>query len=455
MKDQHVLCIFPYRTSELSGFLPPIGLEHIAAAIEDLVESITIINMQFKDDASSFIKDTTSLICVSINWEDEKEEVCELINQLPSNILTVIGGRYATINAEEFFAACPNIDIIIRGDGEEIIRDIILGEPLEEITGISFRRDGKVIHNPNRLLDVVSNTIYPNRRLRRYTYRFKIADIELGYRIDLVSSSRGCPYSCKFCTFNMNPLGGKRNWSGRSAESVVKEIEEIEAELVLFTDDNFIVDMDRAGAIFDLIKKRGIKKKFALQCRIELASRPDVLQKMQDVGVTVIMVGIESPHDWILKQLDKRITQQGIRDAFKVFNRFDRIVFQGFFIIGNIGETEEEMKYISAFAREIGLNIIVISFLRYERFSHLKEIIDATNGYHIGQKGIIYSDRYPITKLYEIKKWIKNDFYSIHNRVKLAGKIIRIGGINQQVVFPFIRGCFDRLIYSVKSNFAW
>ena len=38
---------------------------------------------------------------------------------------------------------------------------------------------------------------------------------------------------------------------------------------------------------------------------------------------------------------------------------------------------------------------------------------------------------------------------------KLAGKIIRIGGINQQVVFPFIRGCFDRLIYSVKSNFAW
>ena len=454
MKHQHVLCIYPYR-KPLKGYdeyLPPIGLEYITAAIEDLVESIAIIDMRFEEDVLPFIKYTTSLICICINWEDEEEKVCELINQLPSHILTVVGGRYATINVEEFFEACPNIDIIVRGDGEEIMRDIALGKSLEEIAGISFRQDGKVIHNPYRYLDVVSDTIYPDRRLRRYTYKLSNHGYEFGHTIDLVASSRGCPYNCKFCTFNMNPYGGKRNWSGRSAESVVKEIEEIEADVVGFTDDNFGVDMERVSAICDLIKARGIKKKFAVQSRIEIASRPDVLQKMQDAGFVAILLGIESPHDWILKQLSKGTTQQRIRDAFKVFNRFGRILYHGFFIIGNIGETEEEMKYISAFAREIGLDAISLSILRYERYSPLKDIIDATDGYYIGTKGDIYSDQYPRAKLREIERWILKDFYRVHQVVKLARKMIRIGLINRQTVCSLTQASLDQLR---KKSMNW
>jgi len=438
------------------GYLPPIGLEHIAAAIEDVLASITIIDMRFEQDVSPFIKDNTSLICVSINWEDEEKEICELINQLPNHILTVVGGRYATINVEEFFAACPNIDIIARGDGEEIMRDIALGKPLEEIAGISFRRGGselcyeakrpfKIIHNRYRYLDVVSDSIYPNRRLRCYTYQLSNHGYEFGHAVDLVASSRGCPYNCKFCTFNMNPYGGKRNWSGRSAGSVVKEIEEIEADVVLFTDDNFGADMDRVGAICDLIKERGIKKRFAVQSRVEIASRPDVLQKMQDVGFVAILLGIESPQDWILKQLSKGTTQQKIRDALKVFNRFDRILYHGFFIIGNIGETEEEMKYISTFAREIGLDAISLMLLRCERYSPLKDIIDATDGYHIGPKGDVYSDQYPRAKLREIQDCILKDFYSMPQVAKLARKMIRIGLINRQMVFSFIQAGLDLL----------
>ena len=453
MKYQHVLCIYPYRKpSKEYGLTPPIGLENIATAIEDLVENITIIDMRFEKDVLPFIKDTTSLICISINWEDEKEEVCELINQLPPHILTVAGGRYATINVEEFFSRCPNIDIIVRGDGEEIMRDITLGKPLEEITGISFKRDGKVIHNPYRYLDVISDAIYPNRLLRRYTYRLSNHGYEFGHTVDLVTSSRGCPYNCKFCTFNMNPYGGKRNWSGRSAESVVKEIGEVEADVILFTDDNFSVDIYRVDRICDLIKERGIKKKFVVQSRVDIASHPDVLQKMQDVGFVAILLGIESPHDWILKQLNKRITQQEIRDAFQVFNRFDRILYHGFFIIGNIGETEEEMKCISTFAREIGVDGISLSTLRCELYSPLKDIIDATDGYHIDAEGDVYSDQYPRARLGEIEHWILKDFYSAFRMAKLARKMVRIGLINHQTVFSFIQAGLDQLKKKSKKR---
>lgn len=445
MKHQHVLCIYPYR-KPLKGYglMPPIGLEHIAAAIEDLVESITIIDMRFEEDVSSFIKDTTSLICVSINWQDEEEDICELINQLPPHILTVVGGRYATINVEEFFAACPNIDIIARGDGEEIMRDVAIGRPLEEIAGISFRRNGEIIHNTYRHLDVVSDTVYPNRRLRRYVYRLSSHGYDLGHTVDFVASSRGCPYNCKFCTFNMNPYGGKRNWSARSAESVVKEIGEIDADLVLFTDDNFSVDMERVGAICDLINERGIRKKFLVQSRIEIASRPDVLQKMEDAGFVALLLGIESPHDRILRQLNKGITQQQIRDAFQVFSQFDRILYHGFFIFGNIGETEEEMKYISTFAREIGVDAISLSILRCDRYSPLREIIDAADGYHIEPGGDIYSDQYSKSKLRGVQHWILRDFYSPLQVVGLARKMIQIGFVDRQTVFSFIRAGLDQ-----------
>ena len=60
MKYQHVLCTYPYRKpSKEYGLTPPIGLENIATAIEDLVENITIIDMRFEKDVLPFIEDTT------------------------------------------------------------------------------------------------------------------------------------------------------------------------------------------------------------------------------------------------------------------------------------------------------------------------------------------------------------------------------------------------------------
>ena len=94
-----------------------------------------------------------------------------------------------------------------------------------------------------------------------------------------------------------------------------------------------------------------------VQARIDVAKHRRLLDKAWQAGFRVFLIGIESPHDRILAQLQKGITQQQIREAFAVLTQYD-FHLHGYFIYGNIGETEEEMLYIPKFAKEIGLDSI-------------------------------------------------------------------------------------------------
>jgi len=171
---------------------------------------------------------------------------------------------------------------------------------------------------------------------------------------DMVLSARGCPFNCKFCTFSLNPLGQKRNYSARSVESVMQEIEEITADVIFFSDDNFFVDIKRAEKICDLIIARKIKKRFMAQARVEIAKYPALLEKMVKAGFKALQIGIESPHDHILSQLNKGFDSDTVRKSFAVLRKYP-IYYHGYFIYGNIGETEEEMLYIPKFAKRSGL----------------------------------------------------------------------------------------------------
>ena len=112
-----------------------------------------------------------------------------------------------------------------------------------------------------------------------------------------------------------------------------------------------------------------------------MARHPRVLDKAQKAGFKVFLIGVESPHDRILEQLQKGITQQQVRDAFAVLTQYD-FFLHGYFIYGNIGETEEEMLYIPKFAKEIKVDSITFQKLRIEKFSPLKEVVEPTPGYY-------------------------------------------------------------------------
>ncbi len=425
MLYKNALCVYPHQQgAPEKKYCPPIGLEYIATVLEDLVEKVTLIDMRFEPNLDDFIVNgNTDLVCLSVNWDYQHDATVNLIDRIPSHSKVVVGGRYATTRVEELFAAAPSIDIIVRGDGEEIIRDIALGLPVKDIPGISYREDGRIIHNKIRDLRSLDDAIYPNRKLRRVKYRLSYKNIDLGQGVDFISTSQGCPYHCKFCTFTNNPLGQKRNWSGRSASSVVEELKTIDAGFVFVVDDNFAADMKRVENICDLIIAEGIKKTFAVAVRLEIYEHPQILEKMFNAGFKILTIGIESAQDKTLRAMQKGFDTALAEKAFAEIRKV-KFFIHGYFIIGCIGENEAEMLEIAPFAKRLKLDTFNLSLLRTEKYSPLNELIANSGGYYVGQKNIVCSERYPLKALRNIRHRIGRSYYNLPTILRIAKKII-------------------------------
>lgn len=404
---------------------PPTGLEYVATSAKGLVDKITLLDLRYERDLSdtekllAFISSQIDILCVSVGWDRQFDEICQMLNRVPDNIPLVVGGYKATERVEELFKRCPTIDIIVRGEGEETIKEILKGSSLKDISGISYRENSKIVHNPNRPLPDVDTLVPPDRSLRHNEYSLalngiKIADINF----DSVLSARGCVFNCKFCTFSLNLLGQKRNYAARSVNSVINEIQGLKAGVILLSDDDFFADPKRAEEICDLIIERKIKKRFIAQTRLDIAKYPKLLEKMVKAGFKALLIGIESPHNWILKQLNKGFNQEVIRKSFVVLKRYP-IYYNGYFIYGNIGETEKEMLYIPQFAKEIGVDSITCNKLRIEKFSPLRELAEKTSGYHVTERGELYSDTYSHSALKKIGRRMKFSFYTPSRLVKI------------------------------------
>lgn len=440
MKFKHALALNPYANDfarSVKGLFPPTGLEYIASSMKDTVEKVTFIDLRYEKEyqdpevLSEFIRKEIDLLCIGIQWNSGFKDICEFISRLPHEVYTVMGGRKATEEVEYLFEHCPNIDMVVRGEGEEIIRQVASGVDKTEIHGLSFRENGNIVHNENQPLPDIKGIPYPDRSLRRHAYRFVKDGVLLSkLTFDTVLTTRGCPFSCKFCTFNLNPLGQKRNYTERSVESVIEELKEVEADVVLFSDDNFFTNPKRCERLCDLIVENGIKKTFVAQTRIDVAKHPKVLEKAVKAGFKLLLIGIESPHDRILEQFNKGITQQQIRDAFEVLTRYD-IYLHGYFIYGNVGETVEEMMYIPQFAKEIKVDSISFQKLRVEKFSPLKDLVDDTPGYYYTKVGgSVYSKENGRQELKKIRNRIRSKFYTIPHVFQMIRKTRRVGLIS-------------------------
>jgi len=448
----HALCVYPYLSDGFhAGFLPPLGLELIASVLEPSCRSLEILDLRKKPGHTfDFCRPKTDLVCFSINWKRDVEFIRGEIRSVPAGAFLLLGGRHVTENPEEWFASCPNIDAIVRGDGEEAVEELSRGNPLEGIMGLSFRKNGWIVHNANRTPGHLRNDILPARHLRIEPYQLGLEGVEAGIMIDMVSSSRGCPFNCNFCSFSRNPWGKKRPWSARSPESVADELAQIEAPVVAFADDLFTFDMDRVDRICDLILSRGIRKKYIVNARLEIAQRPEVLRKMEKAGFFMLMLGIESTQDKTLRSMKKGFDTSRIRDCFKVLSQ-SSMILNGYFILGNIGESVEEMLQIVPFSRELGLDSIAISILRSSPYSGLDELVAESPGYHIGHNGKIYSDHCSVKKLRDLHHRIYREFYTAGQLSRIARKGIRNGALK---FLPRVLPRLPRLAWSVTRNYA-
>jgi radical SAM superfamily enzyme YgiQ (UPF0313 family) len=427
---KHVLCVYPYRRVQRGvGFVPPLGLEYIAAVVAPFAGSLDLVDLRKEARRTrDFLRPETELVCFSVNWDCDAAFMRDEICSVPPRILTVLGGRHASEDPERWLTLCPNAAVVVRGDGEEIVEELCRGVPLESIAGISFRKDGRIVHNAARKLGPIRDDIMPLRRLRRQPYPVLLGGLNFGIEVELVSGSRGCPFNCTFCSFSRNPWGEKRPWSGRSPESVVEELAAIAAPLVIFVDDLFTCDMDRVERICDLILERGIRRKYVINARLEIARRPDVLRKMERAGFIGLLVGIESAQDKTLHSMRKGFDTAKIREYCAVLKDY-RMSLLGYFILGNIGETKQEMLQIGPFARELGLDAVIFSILQARPYSGLDELVAANPSYHIAKDGKVFSDELSVKELRQLRGRINREFYSAGQVLKILRKGVRYGGL--------------------------
>ena len=426
---RHVLCVYPYRRrgSSLTAF-PPLGLEYVAAALRPYTEQIDLVNFRHERTSSTqpFLRPETDLVCYSINWRKDLDRIRDDINALPPGVMTILGGRTATEDPRYWLDACPNVAAVVCGDGEVAIAEIAEGRPWSEITGLSRRGDdGQVVHTPPRANAPLDEDLLPARDLRRHPYYLTVKGVSTGITIDMVAGSRGCPFNCKFCNFSVNPWGVKRRWAPRSPRSIVGEIEQIDADVIFFVDDVFTHQPDRVAEICDLLIARRIRKHYIVNARLEIATRPDVIRKMEQAGFIALMIGVESTQDATLASMGKGFTVEQVRQGFEVLRQSKALV-NAYFIVGNIGETEEQMFSTAAFARSIGADLIHVSRLRNEPYSGLSELIEQTPGCHVDSHRFVYSDQYSSTYIAHLRKKIDRRFYSPLHVAAVVVNLLRI-----------------------------
>lgn len=421
--------VYPYRREvPMYSFFPPVGLEYVAAAASQVVPEVEVLDLRCERGPLRNL-DRFDALCVSINWKYEFEEVCRVVRSLPAGVPVIVGGRTATDRAKEILSNLPNVTAVVCGDGHDAIKELARGAVFGEIDGLAWRANGGIVENRGRGHCAIGGLRYPDRSLRRRPYRVQLEGRSFGLGFDVVMTSWGCPFKCKFCALRLDAYGRRRPWSARSPESVVEELRQVRSNWVGIIDENFFVDIRRVEKLCDLIVAEGIRKVIGVQARIDVSKYPSVLKKMWRAGFRILSIGVESAHDKTLEMLDKKTTVSRIREAFDAFRR-TRFMTNGYFIVGNIGETREEVLDILPFARSLGLDFMTLNILHMEENSGLAELVETTPGYSVAEDGTIFSGHLSKSDLRTIRKTMDAKFYSPSHVAGTFGKGISTGIID-------------------------
>jgi magnesium-protoporphyrin IX monomethyl ester (oxidative) cyclase len=337
----------------------PIGLEYIAASIEDIVDEVNIIDMELEQSPfHTFLDDLNpDLVAITMSATDHYEGLRIAKIAKEKGRTTVLGGYHPTAIPDELLSH-PQVDLIVRGEGEDTMKALVQEDSFNDVPGLSCKVDGKIVHNSDRpLIQDLDALPFPARHLRRHEYKDHIM-FEKDRETEVITMSRGCWGRCSFCCEPMMCRGHQRF---RSPENVMKELLEIvsfhkEKPLsILVTDPNFIGSPKRVDRLCDLLHQNKLDIRFSVLVRADSVVRnPELIKKMCENGILSYEMGIESPKAEDLKNIQKNITVEMQEKAVKILG--DNGAWAGgTLVIGLPGQTEEEIKGFPLYAREIGL----------------------------------------------------------------------------------------------------
>ncbi|HYE33030.1 MAG TPA: hopanoid biosynthesis associated radical SAM protein HpnJ [Methylomirabilota bacterium] len=287
-------------------------------------------------------------------------KVAEAIKaQKPSTSIGFVGAHAAVLPTETLKAS-KAIDWVGRKEFDFTCKEVAEGRPLSEVHGLSYWKDGKIVHNPER--ELIHNMDALPWVVDVYKRDLQIEKYSIGYLQEPYISlytGRGCPAQCTFCLWPQT-IGGHK-YRVRSAENVAAEMAHAkklfpQVQEFFFDDDTFTANLPRAREIAQKLKPLGL----TWSCNSRANVNYDTIKLMKDCGLRLFLVGYESGNQDILNRIKKGIDIEEAKKFTKACKDIG-VLIHGTFILGLPVETKETIEQTIRYAMELDVFSIQVS----------------------------------------------------------------------------------------------
>lgn len=358
------LKVYSYVSEEATMILPPLGLAYIGGylrgnEIDVKILDLAALRLTDEQEKEAIRESDADLIAIAAttNTIIGAYALAKKAKEVLPNCKVAVGGPHPTMMPERTLREFPEIDYCIVSEAEDTMLELTQRKNDKEILGLAYRdKKNKIkLNAPRPLIQDLDKIPFPARDLLPLS-RYWTPGVRR-YPFATIMTSRGCPYSCTFCS-NFKTQG--KQFRHRSPANVLAEIDHLVKnygikELNLL-DDNFTFLPKRVEEICDGLIKRNydLELKTGNGIRADRVT-PELLKKMKQAGFYLVAFGIESGNEDILKKMRKGETKEHIRRAVK-WAKEAGLLTEGFFMFGNEGEGRKEMLDTIEFAKELDLN---------------------------------------------------------------------------------------------------
>jgi len=358
-------------------------------------------------------------------------KIAEMMKDANSKLQVAFVGPPVTIEPDRALNATKAIDFVVRREFDYQIAGYAKGTPLSELPGVSYRKDGTNIHNPEGgyienldELPWVSKVYKRDLDFRRYDVPFLLKPYISFY------TTRGCPAMCTFCLWPQTHSGHR--WRLRSSQDVANECRYVLENFpglkeIFFDDDTFNYKKQRTLELCAELKKLN----FTWSCTSRVTTDYETLKAMRDAGCRLLIVGYESGDEQILKNIKKGATIEGARRFTKDAHNLG-LTIHGDFIVGLPGETRETLRNTIDFAKQLDVETIQVSlghaypgteFYEYAKENNLVQLkMSDDEGHQL--PNVVYPG---IPEKGEMMEWVERFYGEYYFRPKAAWRIVRKG----------------------------
>lgn len=351
---------------------PNLGLAYIAAYLRKNVKMDIFIsdNEDTLKRLRSEKPDLVAISSVSHEFGNAKKLASEIKEEF--GVPVILGGHHIS-SIPGSLPGCVDVGVI--GEGEETMLELIKlyksrgsfpASGLKKIDGLVYHnRGGVAMTKPRKLIEPLDNIPFPARDLVPMEEYFLKPSMYVTGRVGRWTSmitSRGCPYRCVFCSSSHFWKRIRFHSSGYVLKEIKLLVDKYNVQAIRLYDDLFTADKERLRKIVKGIKDAGIDKKveFTCNCRANLMDE-ETCRLLKEMNVVFIFFGFESGSEKVLKFLKKgTVTVADNRRAADLCKKFDIKIGSGF-MIGNPGETREDLMKTYEFIREVPLDFVGVS----------------------------------------------------------------------------------------------